>query len=98
MQTRKKNDNIVRIRPLGYQRPAEFWAPKYMTQKQKESPEPDLRTTIYWNPSVTVSEGGECRFEFWTADKDSEYQIVGEGLSQDGKALEIHSTIKIETE
>ena len=98
VQTRKKNDNIVRIRPLGYQRPAEFWAPKYMTQKQKESPEADLRTTIYWNPSVTVSEGGECRFEFWTADKDSEYQIVGEGLSQDGKALEIHSTIKIETE
>lgn len=98
VQNLKKNDNIVRVRPLGYQRPAEFWAPKYITQKQKDSPEQDLRTTIYWNPSVTLDASGECRFEFWTADKDTEYQIVGEGLSRDGKILEIHSTLKIETE
>ncbi len=98
VQNLKKNDNIVRVRPLGYQRPAEFWAPKYITQKQKDSPEADLRTTIYWNPSVTLDASGECRFEFWTADKDTEYQIFGEGLSRDGKILEIHDNIKIETE
>ncbi len=98
VQNLKKNDNIVRVRPLGYQRPAEFWAPKYITQKQKDSPEADLRTTIYWNPSVTLDASGECCFEFWTADKDTEYQISGEGLSRDGKILEIHGNIKIETE
>ena len=98
VQNLKKNDNIVRVRPLGYQRPAEFWAPKYVTQKQKDSPEQDLRTTIYWNPSVTLDASGKCSFEFWTADKDTEYQIFGEGLSRDGKILEIHGNIKIETE
>ena len=98
VQNLKKNDNIVRVRPLGYQRPAEFWAPRYITQKQKDSPEADLRTTIYWNPSVSFDASGQARFEFWTADKDTEYQIVGEGLSRDGKVLELHSTIKIETE
>ena len=98
VQNLKKNDNIVRVRPLGYQRPAEFWAPKYITQKQKDSPEQDLRTTIYWNPSVTLDASGQCSFEFWTADKGTEYQIVGEGLSLDGKILEIHGNIKIETE
>lgn len=98
VQNLKKNDNIVRVRPLGYQRPAEFWAPKYITQKQKDSPEADLRTTIYWNPSVAPDASGECRFEFWTADKDTEYQILGEGLSRDGHILEIHGNIKIETE
>ena len=98
VQNLKKNDNIVRVRPLGYQRPAEFWAPKYITQKQKDSPEADLRTTIYWNPSVSFDASGQCVFEFWTADKDTEYQIFGEGLSRDGKILEIHGNIKIETE
>ena len=93
-----KSFNIAKVRPLGYQQRVEFWSPKYITQKQKESPEQDLRTTIYWNPAVRFDASGECRFEFWTADKDTEYQIVGEGVGEDGKILELHHTIRVKTE
>jgi hypothetical protein len=96
--TAPKSYNIARIKPLGFQRPAEFWSPKYETQAEKDSAVPDLRTTIYWNPSVRVEASGECAFEFWTADKDTEYQIVGEGVSPDGKILEVRRTITIKTE
>lgn len=92
-----KSFNIAKVRPLGYQQRVEFWSPKYITQKQKDSPEQDLRTTIYWNPSVSFDASGECRFEFWTADKDTEYLIVGEGLGQDGTILELHHSIKVKT-
>ena len=93
-----KSFNITKVRPLGYQQRGEFWSPEYITQKQKDSPEQDLRNTIYWNPSVRFDASGECSFEFWTADKETEYQIVGEGVSRDGRILELHHGITIKTE
>ena len=38
--------------PLGYQTPAEFYAPAYATEKARRSMVPDYRTTLYWNPTV----------------------------------------------
>jgi len=60
--------NIKTIIPLGFQKPAEFYSPRYETQEQREIGPPDLRTTIYWNPNVTLSAGGEAAFGFYTAD------------------------------
>ena len=95
---RTKSFNIGQMRPLGYQKPEEFWSPKYETPEQRESPVPDLRTTIYWNPSVNFDASGECVVEFWTADKSAEYQLVGEGVGRDGRILEIRRSITIKTE
>jgi hypothetical protein len=95
---RTKSFNIGQMRPLGYQKTEEFWSPKYETPEQRESPVPDLRTTIYWNPSVNFDASGECVVEFWTADKSAEYQLVGEGVGRDGRILEIRRSITIKTE
>ncbi len=94
--TPPKSYNIARVRPLGYQRPAEFWSPKYEMLAEKESAVPDLRTTIYWNPEVVVSPQGECTIEFWTADRGTEYSICGEGVSAEGEILTVHRIIRIE--
>ena len=94
--TPPKSYNIARVKPLGYQQAAEFWSPVYETQAEKESAVPDLRTTIYWNPEVVVDGNGECALEFWTADKNTEYAIYGEGVSADGSIFTVRRTIKIE--
>lgn len=94
--TPPKSYNIARVKPLGYQQAAEFWSPKYETLAEKESAVPDLRTTIYWNPEVVVDGNGECALEFWTADKNTEYAIYGEGVSADGSIFTLRRTIKIE--
>ena len=94
--TPAKSYNIARVKPLGYRQRAEFWSPKYETRQEKDSPGLDLRTTLYWNPHVVIGSDGECCFDFWTADKETQYTVRGEGVSADGTILTIEKTIKIE--
>ena len=85
--------NIRSITPLGFQRPAEFYSPRYDSQEKREIGPPDLRTTIYWNPDVTVSEDGAAAFDFYTADAPTDYTVLIEGITTDG--LLIHSRNRI---
>ncbi len=94
---RIKSINIDRIRPLGYQEAAEFYSPKYETKAQFESPMSDLRTTIYWNPGVQFSPSGEAVIEFYSADSPTTYQVVGEGVTVDGKMVQFSREIAIES-
>ena len=85
--------NIRSVTPMGYQQQAEFYSPRYDIQEKRESGPPDLRTTIYWNPNVTVSADGEVAFDFYTADAPSEYTVLIEGITSDG--LIIHNRNRI---
>ena len=81
----RPNLHIKTITPLGFQMPAEFYAPKYETIEQKNNFTPDLRTTIYWNPNVTVSDDGEAVFDFYAADNTpTTYSVIMEGISDNG--------------
>lgn len=66
--------------PQGYQTPVEFYAPKYETPRQRNAPERDLRTTLYWTPALEISPQGTARIEFYTADDPSHYDIRIEGV------------------
>ena len=82
--------------PLGYQRPVEFYSPRYETDAQKFNIMPDLRTTIYWKPDVMVTEEGGVSLDFYTADFMTTYSIVVEGLSEDGRVVRGVKQIKVE--
>ena len=73
--------------PLGYQTPAEFYAPAYATDKARRSMVPDYRTTLYWNPSVEFDETGRATVEFYTSDAPADYDISIEGVSRSGKII-----------
>ena len=84
-----KNDDhnaltIKSISPLGYQQSVEFYSPKYDSQEKRNATVPDLRTTIYWQPIVQTDEQGEVSFEFYTADEQTSYTVIIEGLADDG--------------
>lgn len=85
--------NIKTITPLGYQVAKEFYSPQYETRQQRDSSTPDLRTTIYWNPSVKTVDGGLSGISFYTSDASTTYSVVIEGVTSDG--LLIHSVEKI---
>ncbi|MDR0714872.1 MAG: TonB-dependent receptor plug domain-containing protein [Bacteroidales bacterium] len=72
--------------PLGYQKPAEFYAPKYDAPSSGNAP-PDLRTTIHWQPDVRTDSTGVATFSFYTSDAASTYSVVMEGLTADGKII-----------
>jgi len=84
---------VKRIMPLGFQKPAEFYAPKYDSIRVDSTP--DLRTTIHWQPSLTTDESGKASFRFYTADTPSTYSVVIEGIADNGKIVYKREKIKL---
>jgi hypothetical protein len=82
---RRETPYIKHFIPLGIQKPAEFYAPKYDTPAGNQKP--DLRTTIHWAPNITTNEEGKASFSFYTADTPSTYTVVIEGITEDGKIV-----------
>jgi len=80
-------DNFRFISPFGYQQPVEFYSPKYDMPEKPESVNPDLRTTIHWQPVVKTDSLGVASFEFYTADDTTSYSVVIEGLTDDGQII-----------
>jgi hypothetical protein len=91
----KKSDNISRIRPPGYQKPAAFYAPKYDTPQARESGAPDLRTTLYWNPSLRFSRKEDLQVEFYSADRPTTYILTGEGVTAEGRLVRLEAEIPV---
>ncbi|MDF9829425.1 TonB-dependent receptor plug domain-containing protein [Parabacteroides sp. PF5-6] len=81
--------------PLGYQRPAEFYAPRYETKEARHLTNPDYRTTLYWKPDIILSEEGEAAFDFYASDFPTTYSVVLEGLTSDGRILRQVKKIQI---
>lgn len=81
----RKSYYTQKIMPLGFQKPVEFYAPKYDTPAQNTKP--DLRTTIHWQPNFSTNETGTASFSFYTADTPSIYTVVIEGVTDDGKIV-----------
>ncbi|GHT39470.1 hypothetical protein FACS189437_02910 [Bacteroidia bacterium] len=81
------SNNIKPATPLGFQLPVEFYSPKYDTPESIDSPKPDLRTTIYWQPNVLTDDDGNVKLDFYTADTPATYSVIIEGVSDTGKLI-----------
>ena len=90
--SREPSGKVGLISPLGYQTPAEFYAPTYETEKARRSMVPDYRTTLYWNPAVVLDEFGRATVEFYTSDAPADYSIMVEGVSQQGKIIDLDTS------
>jgi len=88
--------NIKNIKPLGYQITKEFYLPQYETDEQKTNPNPDLRTTIYWNPDIKLKKDGTANVNFYTSDTPTTYSVIIEGITDNGSL--IYSRHKISRE
>lgn len=86
--------NMLHIRPFGYTKPAEFYVPKYDVDSIRNNPQPDYRTTIYWNPDIKTDSTGVAHLRFFTADKHSNYAVVIEGLSKTGEICRYKGILK----
>lgn len=69
----------------GYTRPRPFSQPDY--SEKNTTNRADFRTTIFWNPNVTLSANNSTVVECYAADVPTRYRIVVEGMTADGKPL-----------
>jgi hypothetical protein len=72
-----------------------FTAPEYEKQESRQSRIPDLRNTLYWNPSVATDASGKARVEFWSSDFTTDYIIKIQGITTDGKKITFARTVTV---
>jgi len=56
---------------------------------------PDLRNTLYWNPSVKTDINGEADIEFFASDAEGVYTINIQGISADGEKNSANKKFRI---
>lgn len=88
--------SLATITPLGYQKPVEFYQPKYDVDSIRMSSKPDLRTTIYWNPSLKTDAAGNIQLHFFTADTADNYDVILEGVTNEGEICRYKGVLKRE--
>lgn len=85
----RRNASVNSIAPLGYKPAVEFYQPKYDVPNQ-----PDLRTTVAWVPAVQFDDEGRATIEFYTADRTTDYDVVVEGITDDGRPCSVQAVVE----
>ena len=77
----------------GYSPYKEFYSPNYSTPAAVN--DPDLRTTLYWNPYVlTDPKNHKVKLEFYNNDVSNKLRIILEGVNADGKLAHVEKVVE----
>lgn len=68
---------IITYNPKGFTLGRQFYSPRYDTAPDLK---PDLRTTVYWNPSIVSDENGYFKLDYFNTDEAGLYRVVIEGI------------------
>ena len=90
---KRKINGVLSIMPLGYQKKAEFYMPKYEVDSIRKSNDYDLRSTIYWNPTIQIDSTNQVQIKFYAADLETNYTYIIEGITKDGEICRTVGTI-----
>ncbi|TFF36512.1 hypothetical protein [Mucilaginibacter psychrotolerans] len=75
---------VLPLTVTGFYKAREFYAPRYDVVNNHVRP--DLRSTIHWIPEITTDKNGDASFDFFNADGTGKYQIIIEGINNEGVA------------
>jgi hypothetical protein len=69
--------------------------PDYSSELNRQSRTPDLRNTLYWNPSVQTDSDGKAEIEFWTSDLPGIYNIIIQGIAGTGEKISLFKSFTV---
>jgi len=78
-----KHITVERI--SGFSKTRQFYTPSTETAGYDNLP--DLRSTIYWNPSISLEYNVSKEISFTTGDTPGTYRVILEGMTANGKPL-----------
>ncbi|SHE66837.1 hypothetical protein [Flavisolibacter ginsengisoli] len=82
--TRSKPGGLNTNTIIGYTPIREFYSPNY-SRFDKRNEQPDVRTTLYWNPLVLVRPNNtSVQLQFYNNDVSKAFRVVIEGISKEG--------------
>ena len=62
-----------------------FNSPDYSSEVKIDKHLPDFRNTLFWKADLRTNKDGQAEVSFFTSDETSEYTIIVEGISANGK-------------
>ena len=71
------------IRFSGYNAPRIFYSPQHLQDSNSDF-NPDLRSTIYWNPNINLEGTNEVILNYYNGDNSSLIRIIAEGITTNG--------------
>jgi hypothetical protein len=80
----------------GFSMITEYYTPKYDLKEVSQSRIPDLRPLLYWNSNIITNSNNSSEIEFYTSDQTGTFEIVVEGVGENGDLL--HSTTTFEVQ
>jgi len=82
----KRKPGIIDYKVAGFYTAKEFYSPDHINGIEEQT-KADVRTTLYWNPNITITDNNDVEISFFTSDTDSKYVIEIEGISTSGIPL-----------
>ncbi|KAA3636378.1 MAG: hypothetical protein DWQ02_08365, partial [Bacteroidetes bacterium] len=80
----KWTDNSVFLEFKGVREKEVFQHSVYKNADDLQSKKPDFRTVLFWNPEIEIKKG-PVTLSFFTSDHLSEYEVIVQGYTADGK-------------
>jgi hypothetical protein len=77
------------------EKPPSFNAPDYGDPEILSNRSPDLRNTLYWNPSVKKRVNGEAEIVFCTSDLPGVYSVNFQGITTTGEKIFLTKKITV---
>jgi len=90
----ERKPGIINFELEGFYKAREFYSPKRSYEYQSVGI-PDLRTTLYWNPSLIMQED-KTEIKLISSDREGSYKVVLNGISQAGSPVFGESSFTIE--
>lgn len=69
-----------------------YFFPTYSNAFERQNPTPDFRSNLYWNPKVANQMGNPGTLEFYTSDEADMFEVVINGLNQQGEVISLTDT------
>jgi TonB-dependent SusC/RagA subfamily outer membrane receptor len=82
----KQNLGSINFKDAGYDYARNFYEPKY-AKNQPETKVPDYRTTLLWQPYISLNQEGKARISFYSGDVTGDYQVTIEGITATGRVI-----------
>jgi len=79
----------------GTQPPRRLYTPDYSDGKNRQSPLPDHRHTLLWEPALQTKGKPALEIPFFTSDYSGEFQASVEGLTKDGEIIFVTTTLEV---
>lgn len=87
------NMHLLNVSLNGYYQAKTFYLPNYAVSSPATK---NLRTTIFWAPSLKTNENGEAVVKYFNADHQTSISVKAGGITSDGKAVSTQTTYKVQ--